>query len=51
MTLQQWDDHGCLKTHQTSRQEIDDLMAIVERDISDAKSGGISTDWQFGIPG
>ena len=24
-------------------------MAIVERDISDAKSDGISTDWQFGI--
>ena len=49
MTLQQWDDHGWLKKHQTSRQEIDDLMAIVERDISDSRSGGISTDWQFGI--
>lgn len=49
MTLEKWAEYGWLRHHQTSRQEIDDLLAIVERDISDARSGGISTDWQFGI--
>ncbi|WP_305046457.1 hypothetical protein [Geoalkalibacter sp.] len=49
MTLQQWADHGWLKHHRSSRQEIADLLAIVERDLKDAKSGGISSDWQFGI--
>ena len=49
MTLKQWVDYGWLKKHRSSRQEIADLLAIVERDLNDAKSGGISSDWQFGI--
>jgi len=49
MTLQKWAEYGWLRSHITSRQEISDLLGIVERDISDAKTGGISTDWQFGI--
>ena len=49
MSLQKWLEYGWLKNHSTSQQEISDLLAIVDRDISDAKSGGISTDWQFGI--
>lgn len=49
MTLQKWAEYGWLKNHRPSRQEIADLLGIVDRDIGDAKSGGISTDWQFGI--
>jgi hypothetical protein len=49
MTLQKWSEYGWLRTHASSRQEITDLLDIVDRDLSDAKSGGISTDWQFGI--
>jgi len=49
MTLTKWAEYGWIRAHTTSRQEISDLLAIVDRDISDAKSGGISTDWQFGI--
>ncbi len=49
MTLQKWAEYGWIRSHATSRQEIADLLAIADRDISDAKSGGISTDWQFGI--
>jgi hypothetical protein len=49
MTLQKWAEYGWLRLHTSSRQEIADLLAIADRDISDAKSGGISTDWQFGI--
>lgn len=33
----------------TSPQEIRDLWQIVDRDLADAASGGISADWQYGI--
>ena len=49
MTLSKWAEHGWLRQHQTTRQEIGALLGIVARDLSDAGSGGISTDWQFGI--
>lgn len=49
MSLQNWAEYGWLRSHTTSRQEIADLLAIADRDISDASAGGISTDWQFGI--
>ena len=46
--MKQWADNGWLRAHQTSPQEIADLLAIVERDLADAE-GDISPDWQFGI--
>lgn len=49
MTLKNWFDYGWLRQHQATRQEIADLLAITDRDLSDAQAGGISTDWQFGI--
>lgn len=49
MTLKQWADNGWLKAHQTSADEIGNLLAIVDRDIKDAIEGGISADWRFGI--
>lgn len=48
MSLKEWVDNGWLKPHRTSREEINNLLAIVERDISDAEEN-ISTDWRFGI--
>ena len=48
MSLKQWADNGWLRPHQTSPQEIADLLAIVERDLADAE-GNISADWRFGI--
>ena len=49
MSLQQWLANGWLKKHASSREEIGNLLGIVERDLSDAKEGGISADWRFGI--
>ena len=49
MSLQRWVDNGWLRAHRTSRQEIKDLLQIVERDLHDARSGGLSEDWRFGI--
>lgn len=48
MTLKDWETNGWLKAKPTSRQEIGNLLEIVERDLKDAQ-GPISTDWQFGI--
>jgi hypothetical protein len=38
-----------LTEHETSRQEIADLLSIVDRDLADSQSGGISPDWRLGI--
>ena len=48
MSLKQWADNGWLRSHKSSPQEIADLLAIIERDLQDAK-GEISADWRFGI--
>ncbi len=48
MTLKQWAANAWLKTEPPSREEIGNLLAIVERDLGDAK-GSISADWRFGI--
>lgn len=49
MTLKQWADNGWLKRHQSSAEEIGNLLAIVERDLKDASRGAVSDDWRFGI--
>ena len=35
------------KTHKTSKQEIDDLRAVVGRDLKDASIAGLSDDRRF----
>lgn len=49
MSLKDWLDNGWLKPHQTDRQEITNLLGIVERDLADAMLEGLSVDWKFGI--
>ena len=48
MSLKKWADNGWLRPHETSPQEIANLLSIVDRDLNDA-DGGISADWRFGI--
>jgi hypothetical protein len=48
MRLQQWAANGWLRPHQTTRQQISDLLAIVDRDLADSMRD-LSPDWQFGI--
>ena len=48
MRLQQWAANGWLRPHQTTRSQIADLLAIVERDLADSDRD-LSVDWQFGI--
>jgi uncharacterized protein (UPF0332 family) len=49
MSLQDWFNNGWLRKHQTSSQEIKNLMNIVKRDLQDAKFREVSADWRFGI--
>jgi hypothetical protein len=46
--LEQWARNGWLRPHKPTNSEIRDLMAIVERDLKDAR-GDLSLDWKFGI--
>jgi hypothetical protein len=48
MNLKQWFDNGWLRHHETSKNEISDLLAIVHRDIKDT-GADLSADWRFGI--
>jgi hypothetical protein len=49
MSLKRWFENGWLRRHQTSSQEIADLMMIVDRDLQDAKAG-VSDDWRSVLP-
>jgi hypothetical protein len=48
MSLQKWLEYGWLRSHNSSRKEISDLLRIIDRDLQDA-IGDISADWRFGI--
>ena len=48
MSLQDWEANGWLRAHKTSPEEIANLFAIVDRDLTDADMD-ISPDWRFGI--
>jgi len=47
-TLISWVNNGWLRYHQTSREEIGNLLQIVDRDLEDAERD-LSPDWRFGI--
>jgi hypothetical protein len=37
--LKQWFDNGWLRNHETSKNEISDLLALVYRDLKDTRTG------------
>ena len=49
MSLQNWLSNGWLVPHQTSPQEISDLLAVAERDLKDCRTPGLSPDWRLNI--
>jgi hypothetical protein len=49
VSLQEWQRNGWLVAHQTSRQEVADLLAVVDRDLADARTPGLSPDWRLSI--
>ncbi|HXX02377.1 MAG TPA: hypothetical protein VEJ00_14270 [Candidatus Acidoferrales bacterium] len=49
MSLRDWLRNSWLVEHETSPEEIAGLLAIVERDLANAKVAGLSEDWQLNI--
>lgn len=49
MSLADWQRNKWLTAHKTSPGEIAALLAIVERDLANAKVAGLADDWKFNI--
>ena len=49
MILQDWLKNGWLIKHQSSPAEISELLALVERDLSDCRIQDLSADWRLNI--
>jgi hypothetical protein len=44
-----WVKNGLLEAHRSSREEIGNLLGIVERDLRDSAAKDVSNDWRFAI--
>jgi hypothetical protein len=49
VSLEDWLANHWLVAHEPTAQEIADLFAVVDRDLSDASVPRLSPDWQLGI--
>jgi hypothetical protein len=49
VSLRDWLKNGWLIEHQTSPQEIADLLGVVKRDLADCRTSGLSSDWRLSI--
>ena len=44
-----WVKNGWLVAHNSSKQEIANLLGIVARDLKDSQAKDVSDDWRFAI--
>jgi hypothetical protein len=49
MTLELWLENRWLVQHQATRAEIASLLALIDRDLNDARVASISPDWRLAI--
>jgi hypothetical protein len=49
MSLPDWERNGWLTRHQTSPNEVRELLQVVERDLADSAAEGLSADWRMNI--
>lgn len=49
MSLEDWLNNSWLIPHHATKQEITDLLAVIDRDIRAASVIGLDTDWRLGI--
>ncbi len=49
MSLADWVQNGWLAEHQTSREEILNLLAIADRDLDTSQLKGLASDWVLTI--
>jgi len=49
MSLKDWLRNGWLAEHETSPQEIIDLLRIADRDLRECQTAGLSPDWRLAM--
>jgi hypothetical protein len=49
MSLKNWLENGWLIKHETSLEEIRNLLGVTDRDLCDCQSPGLSADWRMNI--
>jgi hypothetical protein len=49
MSFVDWVKNRWLEAHRSSREEIGNLLGIVERDLRDSDAKDVSNDWRFAI--
>ena len=49
MSLREWERNGWLQSHESSPNEVRDLLAVVDRDLADSAAGGLSADGRMNI--
>lgn len=49
MSLSDWQKSGWLIEHRASRQEIKQLLQLIDRDLADCRIPNLSLDWRFNI--
>lgn len=49
MSLRDWQKNSWLVEHKASHEEIAGLLAIVKRDLANAKVARLADDWRFNI--
>jgi hypothetical protein len=49
MSLKSWFENRWVAEHETSAEEIADLIGVVDRDLANARVAGLDADWQVTI--
>ncbi len=49
MSLQDWVRNGWASPHKSTRDEIQKLLSLADRDLVSCATKGLATDWQFAI--
>ena len=49
MSLDDYSRNGWIRSHETSAQEIRDLIQVIERDLRDCSTPTLSVEWRFDI--
>jgi hypothetical protein len=49
MSLKDWVQYGWLSEHQSSREEIKNLLGLADRDLRECQAKGLGADWSFTI--
>ena len=49
MSLSTYLRNGWIRAHETSAQEIANLLAIAERDVQQSQTAGLGPEWRFDI--